>query len=215
MHCVRFFQYRKTGKWMCSASYISRQWYTHTCNDPLSRTTRVSRYQKGKTNLDFTEARDSGISWAICKPESSLQTTTPAPHNSRSFTGRMPFLPPNQKRQSTKGIATLRVVTAKPIRKQKTKQEKMHYNSTRNETVRTTGFGSIAQWHRLFLTCIVVTESNHKYKTIRRKRAYSPADATATHFSKIQKTFLVPAHPGSHGKKAVKHVLWFPWFLRT
>jgi len=26
---------------------------------PLSWTTRVSRYQKGKTNLDFTEARDS------------------------------------------------------------------------------------------------------------------------------------------------------------
>ena len=25
----------------------------------LSRTTRVSRYQKGKTNLDFTDARDS------------------------------------------------------------------------------------------------------------------------------------------------------------
>jgi len=25
----------------------------------LSRFTRVSRYQKGKTNLDFTEARDS------------------------------------------------------------------------------------------------------------------------------------------------------------
>jgi len=25
----------------------------------LSGTTRVSRYQKGKTNLDFTEARDS------------------------------------------------------------------------------------------------------------------------------------------------------------
>jgi len=28
-------------------------------NGPLSGTTRVSRYQKGKTNLDFTEARDS------------------------------------------------------------------------------------------------------------------------------------------------------------
>jgi len=28
-------------------------------NGPLSRTTRVSRYQKGKTDLDFTEARDS------------------------------------------------------------------------------------------------------------------------------------------------------------
>jgi len=33
--------------------------HTHTFNGPLSWTTRVSRYQKGKTNLDFTEARDS------------------------------------------------------------------------------------------------------------------------------------------------------------
>jgi len=33
--------------------------HTHPFNGPLSRTTRVSRYQKGKTNLDFTEARDS------------------------------------------------------------------------------------------------------------------------------------------------------------
>ena len=33
--------------------------HTHPFNGPLSRTTRVSRYKKGKTNLDFTEARDS------------------------------------------------------------------------------------------------------------------------------------------------------------
>jgi len=33
--------------------------HTHTFNGPFSRTTRVSQYQKGKTNLDFTEARDS------------------------------------------------------------------------------------------------------------------------------------------------------------
>ena len=33
--------------------------HTHPFNGPLSRTTQVSRYQKGKTNLDFTEARDS------------------------------------------------------------------------------------------------------------------------------------------------------------
>jgi len=32
---------------------------TRPFNGPLSGTTRVSRYQKGKTNLDFTEARDS------------------------------------------------------------------------------------------------------------------------------------------------------------
>ena len=37
--------------------------HTHTFNGPLSRTTRVSRYEKGKTNLDFTEARDSGWQW--------------------------------------------------------------------------------------------------------------------------------------------------------
>ena len=33
--------------------------HTHTFNGPLSGNTRVSRYQKGKTNLDITEARDS------------------------------------------------------------------------------------------------------------------------------------------------------------
>jgi len=33
--------------------------HTHPFNGNISRTTRVSRYQKGKTNLDFTEARDS------------------------------------------------------------------------------------------------------------------------------------------------------------
>ena len=49
----------------CSAStllvYLQVYIHTHThpFNGPLSRTTRVSRYQKGKTNLDFIEARDS------------------------------------------------------------------------------------------------------------------------------------------------------------
>jgi len=32
-------------------------------NGPLAGTTRVSRYQNGKTNLDFTEARDSEWHW--------------------------------------------------------------------------------------------------------------------------------------------------------
>ena len=35
----------------------------HTFNGPFSGTTRVSRYQKGKTNLDFTGARDSECQW--------------------------------------------------------------------------------------------------------------------------------------------------------
>ena len=37
--------------------------YIHPFNGPFSGTTRVSRFQKGKTNLDFTEARDSDWQW--------------------------------------------------------------------------------------------------------------------------------------------------------
>jgi len=38
--------------------------HTHTRLTALfSRTTQVSQYQKGKTNLDFTEARDSEWQW--------------------------------------------------------------------------------------------------------------------------------------------------------
>jgi len=37
--------------------------HTHPFNDPFSGTIRVSQYQKGKTNLDFTEARDSEWQW--------------------------------------------------------------------------------------------------------------------------------------------------------
>jgi len=66
----------------------------------------VSRYQKGKTNLDLLEQEivsGSSISWAIRKSASRpRQTTTPASHYS-VFTGRMPFLPPNKQRQNTEG----------------------------------------------------------------------------------------------------------------
>ena len=39
--------------------YTHTHTHTHPFNGPFSGTTQVSRYQKGKTNLDFTEARDS------------------------------------------------------------------------------------------------------------------------------------------------------------
>jgi len=69
--------------------------------------TRVGRYQKGKTSLDFTEARDS--EWQrhqlshmqVC---TSLQTDNNASTPPlRFFTGQLSFLPPNQQRQSTEG----------------------------------------------------------------------------------------------------------------
>jgi len=62
---------------------------------------------EGKSNLDFTEARDSGWQWhqlgyiQVC---TSLQTDNHTSTPSLSFiTGRMPFKPPNQQRQGTEG----------------------------------------------------------------------------------------------------------------
>jgi len=43
--------------------HIQTHTHTHPFNGPFSGTTQVSRYQKGKTNLDFTEARDSEWQW--------------------------------------------------------------------------------------------------------------------------------------------------------
>ena len=37
--------------------------HTHPFSSPFSGTSWVSRYQKGKTNLDFTETRDSECQW--------------------------------------------------------------------------------------------------------------------------------------------------------
>jgi len=78
-------------------------------NGLFSRTTWVSRYQKGKTNLDFTGARDNEWHWhqlghmQVC---TSLQADNHASTPPLCFfTDRMPFLPPNQQRQSTEGKA--------------------------------------------------------------------------------------------------------------
>jgi len=70
---VKLVQFQSHNSYWSAISNIS---VTDTYNNRqpfnglFSRTTWVSRYQKGKTNLDFTGARDSewhGISWAICK----------------------------------------------------------------------------------------------------------------------------------------------------
>jgi len=98
--------------------------HTHPFNGPMSGTTRVSWYTHRRLTtlclglpgwagtrkvkpiwilLKQETVRGSGIGWAICKSAPrSRQTTTPAPHPS-VFTGQMPFLPPNQQRQSTEG----------------------------------------------------------------------------------------------------------------
>jgi len=69
----------------------------------------VNRYQKGKTNLVFTEARDSEWHWhqlghmQVCTLlQTDINTSTPP----LSFYRLDAFLPPNQQRQSTEGISS-------------------------------------------------------------------------------------------------------------
>jgi len=73
--------------------------HTHPFNNPLSGATRVSRYQKGKSNLDFTEARDSEWQWhqlgdmQVC---TSFQTNNHASTSPLSFFYRLDALPDTQ-----------------------------------------------------------------------------------------------------------------------
>ena len=92
-------------------AHAHTQTHTHPFNGPFSGTTRVIRYQKGEINVDFTEARDSEWQWhqlghmQVCI---SLQTDNHASTPPlKFFTGRMPFLPPNQQCQSTEGSIKL------------------------------------------------------------------------------------------------------------
>jgi len=95
----------------------------HLFNGLFFRATWVSRYQKGKTSPDLSEARDdgvlgcSGISRTICKQSAprSRQITTQTPYHS-IFTDRMLFLMPNQQCQSTEGsLAAMPTVTQSVI----------------------------------------------------------------------------------------------------
>ena len=70
------------------SNFVKIHAHTHPFNGPFSGTTWVSRYQKGKTNLDFTEARDSEWQWhqlgymQVC---TSLQTDNHASTPPLSF----------------------------------------------------------------------------------------------------------------------------------
>jgi len=64
----------------------------------LSGTTRVNCYQKGKTKLDVTEARDSEWQWHQLDKSAPCfrQLTTPTPHHSVLFFHRPDALPATQ-----------------------------------------------------------------------------------------------------------------------
>jgi len=85
---------------------------THTHTSILSPSRlclRLPGWATMRTNLDFTEASDSEWKWdqlghmQICtSPQTDNHANTPSLN---FFTG-MPFLPPNQQRQSTEGTST-------------------------------------------------------------------------------------------------------------
>jgi len=135
-----------TEKALSSESFVHTHTYTHThpFNGALSGTTQASRYQKGKTNLDFTEARDSEWKWhqlghMLCmSAHHSRQITTPAP-TTLFFTGWMPFQLPNQEWDPPE----LFVAFQKPITMQAQQSHCPH------------GFGSlpwVTTWHRMEIT---------------------------------------------------------------
>jgi len=84
--------------------------HTHPFNSPFSGTTQVSQYQKGKTNLDFAEARDSQWQWhqlghmQVC---TSLQTDNHASTPLLRFLqARCPSCRPTNSVKALKEIAT-------------------------------------------------------------------------------------------------------------
>ena len=75
------------------ATVLKQQQHTRPFNGHFSETTLVSRYQKGRTNLDLTEARDSEWQWHqlshmhVC---TSLQTDNHASTPPLSYRGGDP-----------------------------------------------------------------------------------------------------------------------------
>jgi len=93
---------------MISAIKTQTHTHTHPFNGPFSGTIQVSWYQKGKTSVDFSEARDSEWQWhqlghmqvCILLQTDSHASTPPLGF----FTGWMPFLLPNNSVKALKAI---------------------------------------------------------------------------------------------------------------
>jgi len=94
-----------------TTSSLANTTHTYPFNGLFSWTTRVGRYQKGKTNLDFTEARDSEWKWhqvghmQVC---TSLQTDNHASTSPLSFLqARCPSCHPTNSVKALKALAKL------------------------------------------------------------------------------------------------------------
>jgi len=65
LRCYGHVLWNEDNNWVkkCMEHEVAGSRPTHPFNGPYSGTTRVSQYQKVKTNLDFTEARDNEWKW--------------------------------------------------------------------------------------------------------------------------------------------------------
>ena len=115
--CVIYYNFPHTSV-SCVKPYAGSQTYwahTHACtrththpfNSLCPGLPGWAGTRKVKPNLDFTEARDSEWQWhqlghmQVCTSLPTDNHASPSPLS--FFTGRMPFLPPNQQCQSTEG----------------------------------------------------------------------------------------------------------------
>ena len=118
--------------------------------------------------LEQETVSGSGISWTICKSASrSRQITMPAPHRSSFFTGQMPFLPPNQQRQSTEGtwlILTNKTVQENTDKQTQYKSEKV--NNLKPESARSTITGILPRlkcpYFKASSHCVILAWLQHK-----------------------------------------------------
>jgi len=83
--------------------------HRHTFNGPLSGWAGTKKAKPIWILLKQETVSGSGISWAVCKSAPRQRDNHASTPPLSFFTGRMPFLPPNQQRQSTEGCThTLR-----------------------------------------------------------------------------------------------------------
>jgi len=98
----------------CEGMPVTNIQHTHPFNGPLSGTTRVNRYQKDKTNLDFAEARDSEWQWhqlghmQVC---TSLQTDNHSSTPTLSFLqAGCPSCRPTNSVKALKAITNIQMI---------------------------------------------------------------------------------------------------------
>jgi len=105
---------------LCVSVCWAHKWHTHThsFNGSFSGTTQAIRYQEGKNQSGFYWSKRQWMTVASAGLYASLhlapdrkQKTPPL----KCFTGRMPFLSPNQQHQSTEGTPVNPAKTDEPI----------------------------------------------------------------------------------------------------